>query len=113
MHSRELARRGALAHERILAAAETLAKKHKLPGEFVTAIQTVTAKDARVRALYQREASADLLEALVDPKAAAKEAAAKAFEEKQKAEEAAAEEEEPGAEEPPDLSEIVEELSEE
>jgi hypothetical protein len=101
MHSRELARRGALAHERILAAAETLAKKHKLPGTFVAAIQTVTAKDARVRALYQREAIADLLEALVDPKAAAK-----AFEEKQKVEE-------PGDEDAPDLAEIVEELSKE
>lgn len=63
MHIVQMARRNAEAQERILKAACELAEKNNLPDELVEALR-VQGNDPPVKALKEREAVANLLEAL-------------------------------------------------
>lgn len=64
MRTATRAARDHTAHSRLVAAAAKLAERYSLPGELVQAVQ-VQRGDPATRAMYQREAVVDLLEALI------------------------------------------------
>lgn len=60
-----LAARDLEAQNRIVAAAEELAAGHDL-GDQITRLESIQERDPRTKAMFQREAVADLLEALAE-----------------------------------------------